>query len=74
MVDLGWHAEWLCNITSAQHYEKVADPCYKSSYFAWMGKQSLVSIRPLPQTADQFRVFFVWSSDPLMVCDSDSIS
>jgi hypothetical protein len=26
MVGLGLHAEWLCNITSAKHYWKVADP------------------------------------------------
>jgi len=25
---VGWHDEWLCNITSAQHYKKVADPWY----------------------------------------------
>jgi hypothetical protein len=29
MVGLGWYAEWLCNITSVQHYWKVTDHCHK---------------------------------------------
>jgi hypothetical protein len=29
VVGFCWHAEWLCNIILAQHYQKVADPCFR---------------------------------------------